>query len=76
MIVKHPSIWIFIRNLKDIQTLAERSKIAADRGELRPVRRRKWRRLEARLTTLKAQYVAGDRNLNSFWKAVSYLIGY
>ncbi|XP_063599694.1 uncharacterized protein LOC134776006 [Penaeus indicus] len=76
VVVKHPSLWTFIRHLKDIQANVENSVHSADLGDAPPARKRKWRQLEARLQRLKAQYVAGDRNLEAYWRAVSHCIGY
>uniref|UniRef100_A0AAV2J7G9 MULE transposase domain-containing protein n=1 Tax=Knipowitschia caucasica TaxID=637954 RepID=A0AAV2J7G9_KNICA len=47
--VRHPSLWTFIRCLKDRQTVVEQTIDGAERGELAPARRRKWRVLEERL---------------------------
>ncbi|CAL8236685.1 unnamed protein product [Arctogadus glacialis] len=69
--VRHPSLWMFLRHLKDQQQLAEEKLERADRGDPPPTRRRKWRELEARLQRLREHYIAGRRDLASFWKAVS-----
>ena len=47
--VRHPSLWSFIRVLKDQESL-NRAKIRAVRnGAEPPLRRPKWRRLERRI---------------------------
>lgn len=69
--VRHPSLWMFLRHLKDQQQLAEEKLEMADRGDAPPNRRRKWRELEARLQRLREQYIAGRRHLASYWKAVT-----
>ncbi len=76
VVVKHPSLWTFIRHLKDRQAIVEGSLDAARRGDEPPPRRRKWRNLERRLIRLKRQYNTGNRNLDSYWAAVSQCIGY
>ena len=70
--VRHPSLWLFIRHLKDRQTLTEESIMLAERGDAR--RRRKWRILESTLARLKAQYNDGDRDIESYWSAVSHCV--
>ncbi|XP_064648761.1 uncharacterized protein LOC135500972 [Lineus longissimus] len=76
VVVKHPSLWTFIRHLRDIQANVESSINSADLGDAPPPRRRKWRQLEARLQRLKDQYVNGERDLDSYWQAVSHCVGY
>ncbi|CAL8370015.1 unnamed protein product [Gadus morhua 'NCC'] len=56
---------------KDQHQLAEQKLERADRADPPPIRRRKWRELEARLQRLREHYIAGRRDLASFWKAVS-----
>ena len=74
--MKHPSLWTFIRCLKDRQAVAETALDAAGHGEAPPSRRKKWRKLEAKLLRLKRQYNSGDRDLESYWDAVSHCIDY
>ena len=74
--VRHPSLWVFIRKLKDIQLLSKRSITSAVRGHTPPPRRRKWRVLENRLIQLKQDYTNGNRDINSFWTAASKCIGF
>lgn len=72
--VRHPSLWTFVRCLKDQQGSLEVTVDAANRGDPAPRRKRKWRDLEARLLTLKEQYVSGARNLGEYWDAVCHCI--
>ncbi|XP_076471892.1 uncharacterized protein LOC143301466 isoform X5 [Babylonia areolata] len=44
--VRHPSLWTFLRHQKDSQAKLELQADAADRGDPRPPRKRKWRQLE------------------------------
>ena len=71
--VKHPSIWNFIRHLKD--ALAQ-SEVAIDsiRSGV-PVRKqkKKWRVRNSRIKKLKQRYVQGNIDLTRFWNAVSHL---
>ncbi|KAL8614056.1 hypothetical protein ACOMHN_026273 [Nucella lapillus] len=70
--VRHPSLWSFLRVLKDRQAVAEQQLAAARRGQAPPTRRRKWRVLEANLIRLKNAFRNGDRNLQEYWRAVSH----
>ena len=52
--VRHPSLWSFIRILKD-QYAANQVKIVSIRnGDNPPLRHRKWRQLELRINKKKA----------------------
>ena len=68
--VRHPSLWTFIRCLKNQQSSLEASIDAVNRGDAAPKRKRKWRNLEARLLRLKEEYVNVIRNLEDYWNAV------
>ena len=46
--VRHPSLWTFIRCIKDQQSAIENSVEAVDNGEPTIKRRKKWRDLEDR----------------------------
>ncbi|KAL8560051.1 hypothetical protein ACOMHN_041520 [Nucella lapillus] len=70
--VRHPSLWSFLRVLKDRQAVAEQQLAAARRGQAPPTRHRKWRVLEANLIQLKNAFRNGDRNLQEYWRAVSH----
>ena len=74
VMVRHPSIWLFIRHLKDFHATSQIQIRNANRGVPRPTRRRKWRQIEQNLLRLKAQYINGQRSLNSYWKNVCYYI--
>ena len=47
--VRHPSIWSFIRVLKDQRSVNEVTIQSIRNGNQPPVRRRKWRRLDHRI---------------------------
>ena len=72
MAIRHPSLWIFLRKLKDLQRQTEMSMIAGERGDAPPPRRRKWRHLERRIQRLKRQYNNGQRTLAEYWQAITY----
>ena len=71
---RHPSLWHFIRKMKDEQRLLSLSAAAAQRGNAPPPRQRKWRNLEGRIQRLKREYNAGDRTLEEYWDAVVYVV--
>lgn len=63
---RHPNLWTVIRQMKDEQRrAASRSIRQADRGQLQPLPRRKWRNLQRRVKRLKRQYRSGVRTLDS-----------
>ncbi|VDI25242.1 Hypothetical predicted protein [Mytilus galloprovincialis] len=72
--VRHPSLWTFIRCMKDQQGSVETSIDAANRGDNPPKRRRKWREMENRLQRLKQEYMNGTRNLMDYWDAVCHCV--
>ena len=72
--VRHPSLWTFIRCMKDQQSSLENSVEAVDNGESAPKRRTKWQNWEDRLQTLETEYNNGTRNLDQHWNAVYYAI--
>ncbi|XP_041355006.1 uncharacterized protein LOC121372634 [Gigantopelta aegis] len=68
---RHPSLWMFIRKLKDEQQLLEVSAAAARRGNPPNRRRKKWRTLEDRIIRLKQSYNNGRCTLEDYWTAVT-----
>ena len=72
--VRHPSIWSFIRVLKDHQKLNEVTIQSIRNGDEAPIRRRKWRRLEQRINEKKSQYNSGEINIDQYWRAITHLI--
>jgi len=70
----HPSLWLFIRKLKDEQHLVELTLAAGVRGDPAPTKRRKWRLLETRIQRLNAEYNIGARTIHEFWHAVTYAV--
>jgi hypothetical protein len=68
---RHPSLWLFIRRLKDEQKLSEIAIAAARDGQPPAPRRRKWRNFEQRVQRLKQDYNTGTRTVNQYWKAMA-----
>ena len=73
--VAHPSIWIFIRHLKDVQTVDETTIDAARRGAAvqRPVK--KWRLLNRKIKRHIHRYATGVISLDRNWRKISHLVG-
>ena len=71
---RHPNPWTVIRQMKDEQRRAARSIRQADRGQLQPLPRRKWRNFQRRVKRLKRQYRSGVRTLDSYWDDVAYAV--
>lgn len=73
--VAHPCIWVFIRHLKDAQTLNETTIDAARRGD--PVKRPKlkWRRLNRKIKRQLQKYTTGTISLDRYWRSMSHLVG-
>ena len=72
--VRHPSLWTFIRCLKDQKSSLETSIDAVNRGDAAPKRKRKWRNLEARLLRLKEEYVNSRRLLECSLQLCSFVL--
>ena len=70
----HPSVWLFIRKLKDEQRLTDLSAIAAEHGDPVPKKRKKWRDLDKRVRALKQEYEDGRRPLDEYWDAMAYAV--
>jgi len=72
--VRHPNLWIFIRKLKDEERNVRRVIRQADRGDAPPPRKRVYRQLAERVARVRAEYDAGNRPLDSYWRAVAHLV--
>ena len=72
--MKHPNLWHFVRTLKDEERSTAIVIQAAERGDLPPLRRKKWRALERRINNLKRQYADGERDLTSYWSAIAHAV--
>jgi hypothetical protein len=57
--VRHPSLWLFLARLKSEERRIARTVKGIKREQYRDNRRRKWRKLEDRISTLKNRYVIG-----------------
>ena len=67
VMVRHPSLWVFIRQLKDFHASSEMKQYNAEMGLPRPRRKRKWPTLEESLLRMKGQLSDGERNLYAYW---------
>ena len=72
--VRHPSLWVFIRVMKDQHSINQVRIQSIRNGMAPPPRRQKWRRLEARIDNLKARYNNGALRLTEYWDAIKYVI--
>lgn len=73
MSVKHPSLWVFIRHLKDAQSATE---VAIDHersGDPAPKQKKKWRVRNRRIKQLQRRYARGAVDVTQYWNAISYL---
>ena len=71
---RHPSLWHFLRVLKDDHSAHEELLDGVRNGLPPPIRRRKWVQLETRITTLTQEINNGQRNVDDFWRAMRYAI--
>jgi len=74
--VRRPSLWHFLRRLKDEERHVCRTVRQARAGIQTCVRRCKWRKLEERIDRLKRQYTAGTITLKEFWDVIRYATHY
>lgn len=72
--VTHPSLWTAIRKLKDEQAVARNVLMRAHQGYPAIPRRRKWVRMERRITNLKISLQNGQRTIDDYWNAVAYSV--
>ena len=72
--VHHPSLWVFVRILKDQHAVHEAAVEGMRQGNPPPLRRRKWRILERRINHLKEEYNNGIGNIDDYWQAVCHII--
>jgi hypothetical protein len=72
--VRKPSLWVFIKRIKDEEQKIRRDVRLIRSGQQRDVRRRKWRRLEERIVKLKREYAAGQISLEQYWNAMRFVV--
>ena len=72
--VRHPSLWVFLRKLKDEQAIHEIKVRGMLNGARPPRRRLKWQQLENRIVHLKTQLQNGGRDLEEYWMAVRHSV--
>ena len=74
VMIRHPSLWNFLRILKDQLAVNSVKRQAMYGGDPATPRKAKWRRLDARIRKLKLQYNSGRRGIRSYWRAISHCI--
>ena len=72
--VRHPSLWVFMRKLKDGQANHETRVDEMSNGEQPPIRRLKWRKFETRIVTLREQFQNGAKTMDEYWRAMRHTI--
>jgi hypothetical protein len=72
--VRHPNIWIFLRQMKDEEKRCRITLRAAERGDPTPKGKRCYRQVQKRIRHLKKDYRSGRRNLKQYWAAISYAV--
>ncbi|PIK45758.1 hypothetical protein BSL78_17398 [Apostichopus japonicus] len=68
----HPSLWTIVRRMKKEGKRTEVAIEKAMRGDQPPKIKRKWRRMERRISRLRTSLQDGGHNLAEFWAAVLY----
>ena len=71
---RRPSLWMFIRTLKDLDAATERSARQAERGVPPPAKKRKWRQMDQRIRRLKRDYTSGVKTVTEYWAAIMLII--
>ncbi|XP_063062496.1 uncharacterized protein LOC134455401 [Engraulis encrasicolus] len=72
---RNPSLWVFIRRLKDEQKQVEAQCVMVESGGAPSGQKRKWRQLEQRMQQLQSQQQSGDKTLEEYWDAVQTHMG-
>lgn len=71
---RRQSLWVFIRMLKDEERFVRRAARRVDLGHPPPARKRKYRKLERRIQSLKEQYTVGQKTISEYLSAVTHVI--
>ena len=71
---QHPSLWLFLRVLKNEQRLHEIVVRNAFNGVRPPIRRRKWRQFEQRIINLRDELRNRQRTVVDYWRAISHAV--
>ena len=72
--VRRPSLWHFIKRLKDEEARIRRTVRHIRTGMLQPSRRSRWRRLDDKIERLKEQYNQGVISMKAYWNAIRYAV--
>lgn len=72
--IRRPSLWTFIRILKDEQTHHQRNVRNMNNGVAPVCRRRRWREHERKIIKLRADLQSGNRNLPNYWQAITFTV--
>jgi len=72
--VRHPNLWIFLRQLKDEERQSRRTLRAADRGDLPAAPKRRYRELQERIERVTRDYRRGRRTIEAYWSAVVHSV--
>ena len=67
--VRHPSLWVFLRKLKDEQATHEARRGELVAGRPAPARRQKWVQLEEMIVNLRRRLQAG-MPLVDYWRGI------
>ena len=71
---QHPSLWVFMRVMKNEQRLHEITVRDALDGVPPPTRRRKWRRFEQRIVNLRTELHNNQRTIFEYWRAICHAV--
>ena len=71
---RNPSLWIFIRNMKDEQSNIEVSAAAAQNGNLAPPKSASTGKWKKKIKLLRRQYRNGIKTLEVFWSTITYVV--
>jgi hypothetical protein len=74
VIVRHPSLWVFLCSLKTEERRTAKTVREIRRGQHTDNRRRKWRTLEERINKLKGRFANGTITLKQYWDAIRHAV--
>ncbi|KAK3088597.1 hypothetical protein FSP39_021128, partial [Pinctada imbricata] len=70
----HPNIFTVVDLLQKEQAVTEAHRVQISAGGTRKLQRKKYKRIDARLTTLKRRFIAGNIRLMDYADAASHLL--
>lgn len=73
---RHPRLWFFISKMRHEEVKVKLAIASYDRRDARPLRKRKYKDIERRISyrRLKRSYGTGNRNLTEYWNAMVYFV--